>query len=73
MNIIHRGNWEPQKYQLTCNRCGSIWECDELEVYTASECGETYIICNCPVCGKDVMYIMEFENRCMGNTKVVDK
>ena len=35
MKIIHIGYWKPQKYQLTCDRCGSIWECEELEVYTA--------------------------------------
>ena len=37
MKILYIGDWEPQKYKITCDRCGSIWECDELEVYTASE------------------------------------
>lgn len=37
MKILYRGNWKPNKYQITCGRCGSIWECNELEVYTASE------------------------------------
>lgn len=57
MNILYRGNWKPPKYKFACGRCGSIWECDEREVYMASEHNEKYIICNCPVCGKDVKVV----------------
>lgn len=78
MKILYRGNWKPTKYKFTCDRCGSIWECDEREVLIIPETNAMlinveHIICACPVCGKDVVYIMGGEKRCMGDTKVVDK
>nr|DAG64785.1 MAG TPA: hypothetical protein [Caudoviricetes sp.] len=41
-----------------------------VKVQTALGLTKIYIVCDCPVCGKGAM---ECENRCMGNTKVVDK
>lgn len=73
MNILYRGIWTPPKYKFTCGRCGTIWECEENETQIVLGSIETYIACACPVCGENVMTIMEWENLRMRNTKVVDK
>lgn len=78
MKILYRDNWKPTECKFKCGRCGSIWECDEREVQIVSEpnamfLNVVYIVCVCPVCGKDVVYYPECENHCMENTKVVDK
>ena len=70
MNILYRGIWQPPKYKFECDRCGSVWECDENEVQRVADRNDVYVFCLCPVCGKKVM---KDESHRVRITKAVDK
>ena len=70
MKILYRGKWTPPEYKFECDRCGSVWECGGNEVQRVVDRNEMYISCVCPICGERVT---QYECRCVGITKSVDK
>lgn len=70
MNILYRGNWKPPKYKFECDRCGSVWECEEHEMQKIIDRGILCKSCICPICGK---MIVGYKCLCKITTKAVDK
>ena len=70
MKILYRGNYHPTSYRFKCDKCGTIWECEEHEVKRILDRNEMYISYVCPICGERVT---QYECRCVGITKSVDK
>ena len=70
MKILYRGNWTPPEYKFKCDRCGSVWECGGNEVKRVVDRNDMYVSCICPICGARAT---QYECRCVGITKSVDK
>ena len=70
MNILFRVDYRPPMHRFKCDKCRTIWECEEHEVEIVFDRNEMYLSCVCPVCGKRVM---KYECRAVRNTKAVDK
>ena len=70
MKILYRGDYKLPKYKFKCDRCGSVWECDENEVQRVVDRNDMYISCVCPVCGERVT---KYECRCVRIIKDIDK
>ena len=70
MKILYRGNWTLPEYKFECDRCGSVWECEEHEVQRVVDHNDMYISCVCPICKKKVL---KYECRCVHIRKDIDK
>lgn len=70
MNILYRGDYRPTVYRFKCDKCGTVWECEEQEAQKNFDRNELYLSCYCPVCGKRAI---KFVCNCNGGTKAVDK
>lgn len=58
MKILYRANYRPIGYRFECDRCQTVWECEEQEVQKIFKRNELYVSCNCPVCGrKAIKYV----------------
>lgn len=70
MNILFRGDYRPTMHRFKCDKCRTIWECEENEVQRVVDHNDLYISCVCPICGKRAM---KYECRCVRIIKDIDK